>query len=353
MAVAGAVALVYALGITLCASMLARNRLVASGNHALRMSETGIERGNTPPSPLPVEGDFATVRVGSYVDGIDGFSLRESTWSANFHVWFNWTGPRDLDPGGKMVLVDGNVTRKELLEDHHGADGTNYQRYRLSGKFLKFFDTMRVPVESHMLNIHIEDGSRDGTRLRYVADPTSSVSSRARIPGFRITGASTTVKPHTYRVKYGDPRLTAGESKTFSQYIVGVDIARVNLGVYAKVFLSLFAALALALSSFFVKASDVAPRLALPTAAFFGAVANSYVASSILPPSGAFGLVDCVAAFGQGTIFLTVVLAMLSNHFMVKMSDRETSYVLDRTMFVVVALCCLAANVVLPWSALG
>jgi len=353
LAIAGAVVLAYALCIALCVSVLTRNRENATRNHALRMSVVGVEPGNTPPNPLPPEGDFTTVRVGTYVDGIDGLSLRDSTWSAELHVWFHWIGDPSLDPGGRMVIIDGKVTRKELLEEFHGQDGTNYQRYRLSGKFLKFFDTLRVPVEGHMLNVFIEDGSRDGTRLRYVADPTSGVSSRARIPGYRITGARSTAKPHTYRVAYGDPRWTGADSKTFSQYILGIDIARSSLGVYGKIFLSLFAALSLTLSSFFVKASDVAPRLALPTAAYFGAVANSYVVNSILPPSGTFGLVDYVLAFGQGTIFLTVVLGMLSTYFLVRKNEKEMSFVLDRTMFFVVAFCCVAANTIVPWSAIG
>lgn len=350
---AAALLIIYALFIFASASNLFQNKAKAARNHAIRMNASAVEHGHTAPESLPASGDFTTVKVGSYVDNIDNFSIRDSSWSANFYVWFVWTGAKTLDPGGKMVIVDGTINKKELLEEYHDEKDTHYQKYRVAAKFLKFFDTSRVPIESHMLNIYIEDGSRDGSKLRYVADQSSNISSRVQIPGYTINGNSNVVKPHTYRTSHGDPRLAANDRKTYTQYIVGIDIARANMGVYGKIFLSLFAALALALSSFFVKASDVGPRFSLPTAAYFGAVANSYVANSILPPSGSFGLVDYVAAFGLGTIFLTIAFALLSNYIFVKKDDKTLSYVLDRIMFVTLTICCIAANIVIPWSAAG
>lgn len=347
------VIVVYAVSIFFAASTLFANRDNSERAHAARMSPDGNEPGRTPPDPLPKEGNFATVKVGTYIDNIDGLSIRDSSWAANFYVWFSWTGPKDLDPGGKLVLVDGTVNKKELLEDYHGPDGSNYQKYRISAKFLKFFDTSRVPIENHMLNIYIEDGARDGTRLRYIPDATSNISSRVAIPGYKVVGIRNTVKAHTYRTSYGDPRVSADDRKTHSQYIVGVDIKRSSLGVYTKIFISLFAALLLSLSNFFVKPSDVGPRFSLPTAAYFGAVANSYVANAILPPSGAFGLVDYVAAFGLGTIFLTIALSLLSNYLFVKKDDKVLSLVLDRIMFFTVGTCCLVANIVIPFCAMG
>ena len=229
----------------------------------------------------------------------------------------------------------------------------NYQRYRVSAKIVKFFDTARVPIENHMLNIYVEDGARDGTLLRFAADASSNICSRVNIPGFRITGTSNVVKTHTYRSSYGDPRVSPDTKKVFSQYISAVEISRLDYGFYLKIFLSLFAALALTLSSFFIKPSDIGPRFALPTGAYFGAVANSYVANSILPPSGAFGLVDHVAGIGLFTIFLSIALSLVSHYLFVHKGEKELSIVLDRVMFMVVGLCCLLANIIVPLCARG
>lgn len=351
--IAAAVALVYLICILLSVRVLRDNRVTAELNHQARMSSLGKEQGDSSSALAAVASNVPTVSVGTYVDGIDTFSIRDSSWSGTFYVWFRWTGDKALDPGGKLVVVDGNIIKKELLEEYHGVDGTHYQRLRVTAKFLKFFDTMRVPLENHMLNIYLEDGARDSTKLRYVADSSSNVSSRVQISGYRITGKSNVVKPHAYRSSYGDPRVGEKTEKVFTQYIAGINIERSSAGVYNKIFLSLFAALALALCSFYVKASDVGPRFSLPSAAYFGAVANSYVANSILPPSGSFGLVDYVAAFGLATIALSLILALLSNFIMVKKEDKALSYALDRVMFWVLLISCVLANIAVPWAARG
>ncbi|RFB68591.1 MULTISPECIES: hypothetical protein [unclassified Herbaspirillum] len=351
--IAVAVAVVYLICILLSVNVLRNNRVTAELNHQARMSSLGKEQGDSSSALAAAASNVPTVSVGTYVDGIDTFSIKDSSWSGTFYVWFRWTGEKSLDPGAKLVVVDGNIIKKEVLEEYHGDDGTHYQRLRVSAKFLKFFDTMRVPLEDHMLNIYLEDGARDSTKLRYVADTSSNVSSRVQISGYKITGKSNVVKPHAYRSSYGDPRVDAKSEKVFTQYIAGINIARSSAGVYNKIFLSLFAALALALCSFYVKASDVGPRFSLPSAAYFGAVANSYVANSILPPSGSFGLVDYVAAFGLATIALSLILALLSNFIMVKKEDKALSYALDRVMFWVLLSSCVLANIAIPWAARG
>ena len=341
----------YSLVTYFSASTLYRNMMQAEANHAARMNATAAEPGKTPPDPLPPVGAYTTVKVGTYLDDIDNFSIRDSYWTANLYVWFSWQGDRTLDPGSKFVLVDGVINKKELLEDYHDGNGVNYQRYKVSAKLIKFFDTTRVPIENHMLNIYIEDGARDGSKVRYEADTAANISSRVAIPGYRILGGQNVVKTHTYKSSYGDPRVAENTSKIFSQYIYGVNIKRVDYGVYIKIFLSLFAALALTLSSFFIKPSDIGPRFSLPTAAYFGAVANSYVANSILPPSGSFGLVDHIAGIGLFTIFMSIALSLFSHYLFVRKDEKELSAVFDRAMFAAVGIGCLSANIIVPLCA--
>jgi hypothetical protein len=334
----------YGIAIHLTMGTLGGDRATDEANQRLRMSATGVEPGRTPPDPLPATGNFTTVRVGTYLDAIDTVSIRDSNWTGDFIVWFAWTGDPKLDPAGHMTLVDGEITAKELQEEDHNPDGTNYQRYRVSARFKKFFNTTLVPMERPQLNIFIEDGERDASVLRYVADPTSGISSRATSPGYHVVAAATVVKPHTYRTSFGQ-----GEKRrTFSQFVAGVSLVKAGMGVYLKIFMALYAAQALALAAFFVYPADVSPRFALPTAAYFGAVANSYIANSILPPSDVFGLVDYVEAFGLATIFLTVALSLLSNFMCGSRNDPALALLIDRVMFYTLGLCCLAANILIP-----
>lgn len=302
---------------------------------------------------LSEDGDYVKVNVGTYIDDIENLSVKNSYWTTHFYIWFNWKGDKVLDPGGNFLLIDGTILKKELLEDYHGADGTNYQRFRVSARLIKFFDTTRVPIEDHMLNIYVEDGFRGADKIRYVAD-TLQISPRVKTPGFKIVKTANVVQAHSYNSTYGDPRVPEGESKVFSQYLGALRISRAGFGFYVEIFLSLFAAIVIALLSFFVRPSDIGPRLALETGAYFGAVANSYVANAVLPPSdGEFGLVDQIVGINLFTIALAILLTLTSYHYFVRKDQKDLSIAMDRIMFIVVGVSVIFANIIIPFCAKG
>ena len=316
-----------------------------------RMSPTGLEAGLTPPDPIPATGDFVPVTVGLYLDGIETMSIRDSFWNATFYVWFRWQGDRALNPGASFRLVDGRIERRELMDERTALDGSHYQRFRVTARMTKFFNTTRVPLDSHMLNIYVEDGRLDVSRMRYVAGPDSSISSRVRVSGYRVTGFRTVVKPHTYRSAYGDPSVAPGTRSTFTEFVVGVNIERSGPGVYLKVFIGLFAGMALALTSFALRAADAGPRFSMLAGAYFGAVANSYLAGSLIPSSGQFGLVEYVTFLGLFTIFLSLIATVVSAFIWNTLDDRPLSRRFDRWTVVTIGLGYVAINLALPWFA--
>lgn len=365
---AACVLLCYAFVTYLSASTMYKSMNDSRIRHAGKMAIAGVDKDKAATAnakgevnwwakdyaaKLDETGTYIPVKVGTYIDNIENLSLRDSYWGTNFYIWFIWRGDKDLDPGGKFFLVNGTINKKELQENYHGVDGVNYQRYRVSAKIVKFFDSTRVPIEDHMLNLYIEDSARDVNKIRYVADSVK-ISPRAEIPGFVIVKSSDVVQAHSYKDDFGDPRVAEGTDKVFSQYLAGIRISRDGFGFYIKIFLSLFAAILLTLFSFFVRPTDIAPRFAMPTGAYFGAVANSYVANGILPPSaGEFGLVDHIAGIGLLTIAMSIGLSLFSYHLAVRKDEKELAIALDRIMSVAVGGSCLLANVIIPFCARG
>ena len=128
-------------------------KATANKNHALRMSPDAVEPGKTPPDPLPSGEDFTPVHIGIYLDGIESFSIKDSFWSPTFYIWFRWKGNSSIDPGQNFRLVDGKIEKKELQDRFSSSDGTHYELYKVVARVTKFFNTTRVPLDDHMLNI--------------------------------------------------------------------------------------------------------------------------------------------------------------------------------------------------------
>lgn len=317
-------------------------------SHLLRMGATTVEPGKTQPDPLPANADFTPVNIGIYLDGIENVSIKDSYWTATFYVWFRWKGDKSLEPGRTFQIIDAKMEKKELLETYVGADGINYQNYKVVARMTKFFNTTRVPLDDHMLNIYIEDASSNVSRLRYVADPATNISSRVKVPGYLITNIASVVKPHTYKTTYGDPRVAEGKRTTYSQYIFAVSIKQSTVGVYFKFFVGLFAGVILTLGSFFILPSDTGPRFALPSAAYFGAVANTYLVSTLMPSTGQFGLADLVTSIGLFTISLCVVASLTSGYYYLCRDEKEFSRHLDRASWVAIFVSYVGINILLP-----
>ena len=332
-----------------------KQKLITSEIRAVRMDPSAPEFGRTPAAPLPVDGDFVQVKVGLYLDGITALSLKESYWDATFFIWFTWKGDRSFDPGKSFQVVDGKILSKDLGETYTSPEGVNYQSYKVYARISKFFNIGGVPLDSHMLEIEIEDGARDVSRLRFIADDTADISSRVVIPGYQIQGISSVVKAHTYKSNHGDPRYVAQAQRhiTFSGYKYHVQIKRAGFGIYVKLFIGLFAGVILTLCSFFARASDLGPRFGIPSAAYFGSVANAYVVNGLLPPGSQFGFADFITGLGLGTIALCVVATLVSSHYDLHQGQKHFAKCLDRVSFVVIGLGYLSINIVLPLVVFG
>lgn len=290
---------------------------------------------------------YTRVMVGTFIDFIDGFSIKDASFNITFYIWYNWNGDKKLNPGSSLKIIDGEITQKTLMEDYHDDKGYNYQYYKVSAKITKFFETFLIPVDEHVLHICIEDGVRDISQIRYTPDNYSNISPRVNIPGYKIAGTNHMVKNHIYNVSMDNPRDLIGNS-ICSQYIYNIKINRTDSGIYFKLFLPLVAALLLAFVSFFIKASELGLRFTLTTGAYFGVVANNYVVHSLLPVAGTFGLIDIMTSIGLFTIFLTIVLSLYSNYLFVYKKATMMSVVFDKAMLLALGCSCVMANIIIP-----
>ncbi len=328
-----------------------QNLNTAIRNHTARIDAKVNEPGKTEAERTPPPGHQndvqVNVKVGIYVDRLPELSIKDSSWTADFYIWFRWK-EENLNPGETFQIVNGEIVSRDLLETKV-IHGSHYARYRVVAEITKVFDVSRFPRDDHLLTISIEDTELESFQLQYVYDDANSdISSRVSVPGYKIYRNAGTVKPHSYKTTRGDPSLPGDYKATYSQFTYGIWIARPNWGLYLKMFLALYAALFIALLGFFIKPSD---RFGLAIGSFFAAVANSYITSSLIPDTGIATLADQINAIGMIVIALIIFQSIVSQIFHNKEDWVDYGKRFDQISFATLLLISVALNIILPLAA--
>jgi hypothetical protein len=285
--------------------------------------------GALPPGTRPLE-----VVTGIYVERIIALSVKDFEWKVEFYLWFRWEGDEIRFEDG-FDVVDGTIESvKKLRAESDGK--SHYELYRVVAQITKFFDVSRFPCDDHLLTINVETPAYRRDELLFVADTASStVSSRARVPGHVIERLVALEKPHAYKTGRGDPHIPPGTKTTYSQFRCGLAIHRPDIGLYIKMFQGLFVACAIALLALFIKPTDVDPRFGLGVGALFAAVANSYVSGSLIPDTGTMTLADIVNGVGIAVILLSLVQSTISLYLFDRRGDEPLSRQFDKLSFAI------------------
>ena len=332
-----------------------QSRLHASARQTARLDPHGIESGVTPPNfDLPTDAQPTRMVVGMYVDRIVELSIKDTSWTVDFYLWFRWSGAEVLgDNIEKFQVVNGTIESSKLESEYENGE-EHYQLHHVVAKISKGFDVSRFPCDDHLLTIDIEHPAFQRETLLYVADQANShISSRVSVSAYAVREAGIIEKPHTYKSSRGDPRLAVNAVATHSQCRFGIGIHRTSWGYYFKMFEALFVAVAIAMLAMFIKPTNVDPRFGLGVGGLFAAVANMYVTSSLIPDTGVLTLADVVSALGIWTILLTVVQSIISLYLLEQREEVLLSRRFDRLCFVLFAANYLLLNLALPFAASG
>lgn len=331
---------------------LVANRVDSKRRHLERLDPTFLESGLKQDEVDQEGADPVPVAIGVYVDRIPELSIKDVSWTADFYVWFRWKG-EEIDPGEKFQIVDGWIEEKELEDSYDNGD-EHYRLYRVIAKITKLFDVTRFPLDEHMLVINIECPEYHRSEMIFVPDTElCSLSSRARLAGYKVTSGTAVEKPHGYRTSRGDPRLPDDYHAIYSEFRFGITIERDGWGFFLKLFQGLYASLAIALCAFFIKPTDVDPRFGLGVGAFFASIANTYIASSLIPDTGVLTLADTINGMGMVLIFLTVVQSTISL-YLYDICDRQNlARAFDKISIVGFVIGTVAVNVAMPILAKG
>jgi len=268
----------------------------------------------TPEANLAPGSEPVDVAVGVRINRISAFSLRESTWRADFDIWFRWSGDR-VKPGENFDLVNGEVDHREKEESY--AEGSErYERFNVRADLTINLDASRFPFSDQVLSIQVEDRADGADELRFIPDEKDSGVSRLGIPSsLKITRTTVASKLYGYKSRRGDPRMPEGRTAVHSRFVLAFLIVPPGTGLFLALFQALFASIAIAFVVFFIKPTQVDPRFGLGVGAFFAVVGNNIFVASALPFSSQISLSGMINGIGLVTIFFTLVQSTVSLYY--------------------------------------
>jgi hypothetical protein len=254
------------------------------------------------------------VKLGVYLERIEDLDLKQSRWSYEFYVWFNWN-PKHIDflgikePEHKneipFSIINGDIISAEIVQTaFDSASTTQYIQYLVKAKNTQFFDVSLYPVDEHDLIIPIEHKWLDRNQLVFVPDTVDSkISSRVMINGYeRSTNYKMIEKPHAYKSARGNPSLSAGYKVNFSQIRMAMRISRGGLSSILKLFIVLYIA---------VIVTFIAPFASDPSrytvGALFTTAGANYILAQKLPAVEIFTFAEIV-----NTICLCIIVLMMA-----------------------------------------
>lgn len=258
------------------------------------------------------------VETGLFAMNVYDLDIASNTYYADFYAWFKWQG--EIDPLAQLEFSNGvddwgMVLTPTYEEPEILPDGSQYQIWRIEGRFVQPFSLARYPLERHNLSIILENSAYTIDELVYVGDPDQSgYSDLLALPGWRILGFKLENLIRQYTTNFGDSRL--GDQAQHSILLYSLKIARPPSFFLWKLLLPLVIVVASSWGSLLLNPQYSDSRIAIPVTALLTTVFLQESYSSTLPDIGYLVLMDKLYVIAYILIFLSIAEAIITADWM-------------------------------------
>lgn len=292
------------------------------------------------------ESENATqVTVGTYVDNLREINMKSSYFRVEFSLWFNWTGPADLNPAGNFRIYKGLEHERTLIREVHDGD-THYQLVGVDVSVSKEFVTKRFPLESHQLRFYVES-LLPIQEIVFVSDyENSGLNRNLHIAGYDYERYDMGVVSYMYDTTHGDPTLQ--EKMITSELVTALEINRSSWGLYFKCFIALLGTITWVLISLYINTYHHVDPLGMIPGALFGTVSNILVGANLLPDALEMGLIEYVNLWGVLTIIGVSVAIININRIRKKHQDNEFAHLYGTVLFYTILAFGVSGQVIMP-----
>ncbi len=264
------------------------------------------------------------VKVGAYLTNVESIDLSSNTYYLQFLVWFKWKG--SVDPTKSAIFMnlidEWGLTKTPVYKTpKKTADGYNYQRFRVEGRFYHKFWLGTFPLDWQKVTFELRDGELTRDKLIYEPDTENSgVNPDLAIPGWRIDEVYNKEKPYTMKSDFGEG---TAKTKEFSRYRFGIKIQRPGSFFMFKVVPPVLITLLCCLLVFLLDVAYVDARVSTAIGALLTEVFLQLSFTGNLPNVGIMLLIDHIFNYSYIIIFAILLVVIYTTNKLDEMEDLE------------------------------
>jgi hypothetical protein len=254
-----------------------------------------------------------TCAIGLYLLGLHDLDLDERSFAADFWIW-SVCPDETFNPIDTLDFVNADSFVVSQLSSTATASGAIWSKALVEGVFRHDWDLADFPFDRHALRIEIEDSERRTDAL--VLEPDTDATGydpEVKAGSWQVTGQELSATTRDYATTFGDPDQSSAGVSEFSRLVLTIDLERRELTGFFKLTAVLFAAVLLALITYFLHLDGedkLSSRLGFVSGAVFTAALNMRSESSELGSASELTLIDKMHVTGLVVILVAAVVAI-------------------------------------------
>jgi hypothetical protein len=253
--------------------------------------------------------------IGIFVSSLYDLSLTDSSYNAEFWVWFLFPRDNEAPPFSENSLEIVNAKSfNRLFYFDLVKDGRHWIAIKYNAVLTHNWDMTDFPFDRQFLRIEIEDAEYDAKTIQFVPDRIDSkIDSNLKIPGWKVDRFSIEARLNINETTYGDPDLTA--KSVYPETIVTIILKRDATRLLFNLLTAAYVAFILGIMVLFLHPDYVDARKVILTSAMITIIGNHYIISATLPEISTFTLIDKIMITTFMSICLCAFVSVVTAHY--------------------------------------
>lgn len=247
---------------------------------------------------------------GVFPTDLHSFNYSKNSFDVSFYIW--WLTKDKRYRPDKIVEIINAFSYSHRITSHIKYEDLYKVAIRYYATIYHKWDMTHFPFDRQQLQVHLEDGFADIESVRFIPDIShSNIPVDFRLDGWVLDDFSLIEIPHRYNTNLGDPTI---DESTYSRLTLTFEIKRKGLRNFFNYFIGFFVAIFLSSLTYFIKPTELNPKMALILAATFATIGNKYILDGMLPIFDKISLADTIQFGSIAYVFIMASVIVLVDY---------------------------------------